>query len=119
MKSRWLALVVITAFCFGACAGGGAKPQVEITKPENGAIVGNGNQVQIEVGALGGGQIERIELFIDDTLYETYANPHLSVALKAKFTWVASKAGTYAIKAITHNDKGISSDPFSIVVEVK
>jgi len=71
------------------------------------------------LGAVGGGQIERVELFIDDTLIATYDNPHLSVALKASFTWQASGVGRHIIKVVAINDDGVASDPASISIEVK
>jgi len=118
MNNRLWPIVLLSLMTLSACAGGG-KPSVDISKPQDGTVVDEGSQVQIEAGAVGGGQIERVELFIDDTLIATYDNPHLSVALKASFTWQASGVGRHIIKVVAINDDGVASDPASISIEVK
>jgi len=118
MKGKVWFTTLILFVLLSACGGVG-QPSVNITKPEDGAIVSEGSQVEIETGAVGGGQIERVELYVDGTLYETYKNPHLSVALKASFTWQASGAGSHTIEVLAINDKGVKSEPASITIEVK
>lgn len=102
-----------------ACQAGGGKPRVSISSPADGAVFTEGSQVTIVAGAVGGGMIERVELSVDGSAYESADNPHVSVAMQAKFTWQATGAGTHTLQVTAYNRDGVASDPASIRVQVQ
>lgn len=124
MKSKisfaWVALLlVVIPLLVSGCQDGGNRPTVTFSEPKDGAQFNEGSEVTIRIGAVGGGQIDRIELSVDGAPYESRGNPSLSVAMQGRFTWHAIGTGQHTLKAVAYNDDGIASEPVSVTIEVK
>jgi len=123
MKDRVLVAlgiaVVLLVLLSSGCQIGANKPTVSISAPADGDVFNQGTQVTVVASAIGGGMIQRVGLSVDGTPYDTVENPHISVTMKAKFTWQAADAGSHTLQVIAHNKNGVASDPASITVVVQ
>lgn len=112
---KLIAIFVVGGLLIAAC-GGERRPRVEFRSHEDGAVVEAGQEVAIEVGAVGGGQIETVDFYVDEELVSTQENPHSSVAMRAEFTWAPPETGNYTLKVIATNEDGVASSSATITV---
>ena len=96
-------------------------PRVEIVQPENQRQVFEGVTVDILIEAedstVG---ISRIELYIDNTLFEEFTLPNYQVeeVFSALFNWQAQGVGRHVIQAIAYRAGDVASRPSTIEIVV-
>ncbi|HEU0307461.1 MAG TPA: Ig-like domain-containing protein, partial [Lysobacter sp.] len=98
----------------GVCGvSGNQPPAVTLTAPANGSSVAAGSTVTISASASDSdGSISKVEFFRDTVLIGTDTSVPYSVA------WVASTAGSYAIKAVATDNGGLSATSAAASINV-
>jgi hypothetical protein len=96
-------------------------PRVEFLAPQNGDAVAEGTELLIELlGHDSGVGVARIELFVDDILYQevmpqaSSAVPEFAVVMN----WMAQGIGYHSLMAVAYRPDGSASDPITLTINV-
>lgn len=108
------------ALLLSACGllGGAGAPTVTILSPPSNTQVASGDEVEVEVEAAGGGEIDRVELLVDGAPEDVAASPRPQDAFSARLRWEARGVGSHELEVIAYNTAGTGSDPDAIIVNV-
>ncbi|MGQ9500457.1 MAG: NBR1-Ig-like domain-containing protein [Anaerolineae bacterium] len=102
------ALAVTAVLAFLLLRGPAAPPQVVITAPLNGTVVGPGKEVEVQVVAQDARGVTRIDLWVDNTLYASQSSPDArgQASFAVVHRWTPSAPGSHALLAKAYNVNG-------------
>ncbi len=110
------AIIVFLSGC--GLLGGAGVPTVTILSPPSNVQVSSGDEVELEVEAVGGGQIDRVELLVDGAPEDVAASPRPQDAFSARLRWEARGVGSHELEVIAYNTAGAASESDAIIVNV-
>ena len=109
-------MVLVLSAC--GLLGGAGAPTVTILSPPSNTQVSSGDEVELEVEAVGGGQIDRVELLVDGAPTDVAASPRPQDAFSARLRWEARGVGSHELEVVAYNTAGAAGDPDAIIVNV-
>jgi len=95
-------------------------PTLQVLSPQNFAQVQLGESVDIVSTATDPKGVTRVELYVGEDLYLTYASPGPEGEKVWTFTqtWTPTAPGFYTLAVVAHNVEDVASTPWAVAVEV-
>ena len=97
-----------------------SKPIISVNAPTSGAEFQVGQQVNVLSSASDANGINRVELYVDGTLYRTdpSPNPSPNALVSISQAWTAEVPGTHTLSVVAVNLDGVESAPWAVTVRV-
>ena len=123
-RRNWATAILITlSLLLSGCTfgRGPVRPAATLVWPTNGAQLTVGQEVRIESLAIDDAGIERVELWVDNTLARADRSPNSGDerSFGAVQTWIPNAAGRHTLTIKAYNRRGVASAPSTVLVEVR